>query len=248
MRQQLGPIASTCVTVLGCIALATTACDAPDVASDTPLDVLELGPAHYSQDDEELIIRHFFGDRREGFFVDVGAYHWKVGSTTLYLENRLGWSGIAVDALARFEPGYRENRPNTRFFAYIVTDRSGEDMTIYVRDALTSLDPEHSNQFEAVLEKPVPEQVETITLDDLLEREGIESIDFLSMDIEGHEPTALAGFDIERFRPELVCIEVVEATREAINAYFTRHGYERIDGYRSYDLVNWYFRPKPGWR
>jgi hypothetical protein len=64
------------------------------------------------------------------------------------------------------------------------------------------------------------------------------------MDIEGHEPKALAGFDIERFRPELVCIEA--GNREEIVDYFTQHGYERIEKYLEYDKVNWYFTPASG--
>jgi hypothetical protein len=39
-------------------------------------------------------------------------------------------------------------------------------------------------------------KVQTITLDRLLEAERVERVDFLSMDIEMHEPQALAGFDI----------------------------------------------------
>ena len=87
--------------------------------------------------------------------------------------------------------------------------------------------------------------VPAITLDDLLEQNGVEKIDFLSMDIEGHEPAALAGFDIERFAPELVCIEA-SGDKEAILAYFAEHGYERIDRYLEFDVMNWYFKPRPG--
>ena len=54
------------------------------------------GPSHYSQFQEEWIIRDFFKDRREGVFVDVGANHYRNDSTTFYLEEKLGWSGIAL--------------------------------------------------------------------------------------------------------------------------------------------------------
>lgn len=79
----------------------------------------------YSQFNEELIIRHFFEDRPDGFFVDVGSWHWKMKSTTLYLEKHLGWSGIALDALPEVEAGYLEHRPRTKFYHRIVTDHSG---------------------------------------------------------------------------------------------------------------------------
>ena len=45
-------------------------------AADTVLGVDYLTEEnHYSQHGEELIIRHFFRDRREGFFLDVGCAH-----------------------------------------------------------------------------------------------------------------------------------------------------------------------------
>src|SRR5687767_15320182 len=46
-----------------------------------------------------------------------------------------------------------------------------------------------------------------LTLTTILDEARITRIDYLSMDIEREEPKALAGFDITRFRPKLVCIE-----------------------------------------
>ena len=54
----------------------------------------------------------------------------------------------------------------------------------------------------------------------------------------------LAGFDIERFRPELVLIEARGDNQPVLMDYFTRHGYERIDAYFERDPLNWYFRPR----
>ena len=55
---------------------------------------------------------------------------------------------------------------------------------------------------------------------------------------------ALAGFDIDRFRPELVCIESHTSVSKRIHEYFTHHGYELIEKYLPYDTLNWYFRPR----
>lgn len=63
------------------------------------------------------------------------------------------------------------------------------------------------------------------------------------MDIEGSEMPALAGFDIDRFHPELVCVESRPKNREALLAYFKGHGYRQIEKYLNYDTANWYFTP-----
>ena len=71
----------------------------------------------------------------------------------------------------------------------------------------------------------------TITLNDLLDKLEIKKIDFLTMDIELWEPQALAGFDIKRFLPELVCIEAHEPIRDEILRYFTENEYVRLEQY-----------------
>jgi hypothetical protein len=86
-------------------------------------------------------------------------------------------------------------------------------------------------------------RVPTITLDDLLDRNGVTKIDFVSMDIEQGEPAALAGFDIERFAPDLVCIEALPEVQAPILEYFAGHGYRRIERYLEYDGRNWYYTP-----
>ena len=196
----------------------------------------------YSERNEELLIRHFFQDRRGGFFLDVGAYDWKNASTTLYLEHHLDWTGISIDANKGFGGDYARYRPGTKFLNYFVTDHSGGTETLLLAGPLSSQSEEHIRTF---LKDRVLREVEVpaITLDDLLDQNGVTKLDFLSMDIELGEPAALAGFDIERFQPELVCIEAGQPVREQVSRYFREHGYVRIDEYLPHDHVNWYFRP-----
>jgi hypothetical protein len=63
------------------------------------------------------------------------------------------------------------------------------------------------------------------------------------MDIELWEPKALAGFDVERFRPALVCIEANAEVRQQIIDYFTRHDYAVLGRYLRADIWNLYFAP-----
>lgn len=214
--------------------------------------LLVNGVSVYAQAKEEPVLRHFFRDRRGGFFLDVGAYKWDELSTTCYLEKELGWTGIAIDALGEHAAGWKQNRPGSRFFQYVVTDRSGEEVVFYEAEGaegVSSLSRQwifdwYAARFPGGKPRIRERVVPTVTLDDLLARQGVERIDLLSMDIEGSEPAALAGFDIERFRPELVLIEVRGPNEAKLMDYFGRHGYERIDAYLAHDPYNWYFRPR----
>ena len=73
--------------------------------------------------------------------------------------------------------------------------------------------------------------------------EGIDKVDLLSIDVELHEPQALKGFDINRFKPALVCIEGLIQTRQHILNYFARHGYVPVAKYIWVDRENLYFAP-----
>jgi FkbM family methyltransferase len=201
------------------------------------------GESRYSSHAEEWIIRDFFKNRRAGFFVDVGAGDYRTHSNTFYLDTELGWSGIAIDALGDFATGYTEHRPRTRFRQFFVSDTSDETAVLYMvrSDTLVSSGNREFTARHGDIANSLT--VPTVTLNELLDHEGVQQIDFLSMDIELWEPKALAGFDIARFRPELVCIEAHPEVRQQILDYFTRHGYV-VDGrYLRADVWNLYFRP-----
>ena len=199
----------------------------------------------YSQGKEEVIVRDFFRDRTNGFFLDVGAAWPVASSNTYYLEDRLGWTGIAIDALPEYGPSWEKSRPRSRFYSYLVTDHA-DTLEPFYRADLTGVSSFSKQQARGPSGELGFEEmrVPSITLNSLLERNGVSRIDFLSMDIEGAELLALAGFDIDRFRPELVCIEAKPVNRKGLFDYFLAHGYERIEKYFEYDQTNYYFTPK----
>ncbi len=228
------------------IAFAAYSLPRPTASLDDEAAPLEAayGPDRVSENEEEWIIRDFFKDRREGVFVDVGAAHYRSNSNTYYLENTLGWSGLAIEPLRHFEAGFTTGRPRTRFLPFFVSDVSDESVQMYTfgeNFAASSSDREFVERFGTDPEEVL---VPTITLNDLLAAERIDRFDFLSIDIELSEPKALAGFDVERFRPALVCIEAHPEVRQQILDYFAGHGYVVVGKYLRADDKNLYFTPR----
>lgn len=218
----------------------------PSAAAVSTPNAILAGKPLYSQHKEELIVRDFFQDRRDGVFLDVGCASPIVDSNTYYLEKHLGWSGIAVDALPEFTQPWERKRPRSRFFNFYVSDHADTVEPFYRAPLRGTSSVRRDQKGPAGKEMALQEiLVPTTTLDKLLDANKVARVDFLSMDIEGHEPPALAGFDIERFRPALACIEAKPANRDTILAYFAAHGYERLDRYHEHDPVNYYFAPKP---
>ena len=203
------------------------------------------GPTKFSTNLEEWIIRDYFQDRRDGVFIDVGAYQWREASNTYVLERDLGWSGLAVDALSDYAEGYRIHRPRTRYVTAFVGDIDGNEQTLYFTDK----DPRVSSvsrAFTSLFGEPTRTvQTRTARLDTLLEEAGIEKVDLLTMDIELSEPTALRGLSLERYAPQLVCIEAHTPVRAFILDYFARRGYVVVGKYLRIDGKNLYFRKLP---
>jgi FkbM family methyltransferase len=200
------------------------------------------GPSRNSQFAEEWLIRDFFGDQHGGAFVDVGSYHYRTFSNTYYLDQTLGWSGVAIDAQEEFAADYAKYRPRTKFFPLFVSDRSDAMESFFVpgNKLVASSSKEFSDRYDSSGRE---RKVHTITLNDLLGRTGISKVDFVSMDIELAEPKALAGFDIERFKPRLVVVEAHPDIRQELLDYFATHHYRVVGRYLRVDPENLWFAP-----
>ncbi len=232
------------VGVLSLLALcAISGAIAPPPEPESSLDAFMAShQKQYSQFNEELLIRHFFQDERDGVFVDIGCAWPERNSTTCYLERHLNWTGIAVDAIARHAEEWAVERPHSQFKNYAVCEQSGGTITFYEAawSGVSSLSEKQATKFTGV--KPKAIQVPAISLNDLLDNAGIDSFSFLSLDIEGAEMQALGGFDIDRFAPRLVCIEGRgRENSKIVRDYFEAHGYEPLDEYKKYDMINFYF-------
>jgi hypothetical protein len=205
----------------------------------------KYGPMKFSQGPEEWLIRDFFDDRKGGVFVDVGSYDARKWSNTYRLEHDLEWSGVAIDALQEFAPGYAAYRPKTKFVVAFVGESDGGSATIYVNPdepATSSGNDAFSHLFSKTT---LPREVPRRTLDGILEKAALTHVDLLSMDIELGEPIALAHFTISRYRPSLAVVEAQGQTRQAILDYFSRAGYVLVGRYLHADAQNLYFKPLP---
>jgi FkbM family methyltransferase len=86
-----------------------------------------------------------------------------------------------------------KNIPNSELIPKAVSSTSGvvQLYTSAENSEIASIHQRQDSYFEQNIFTPV--EVETITLDSVIENHGLACIDFLKMDIEGHELDALKG-------------------------------------------------------
>jgi len=184
---------------------------------------------------ESKLVWQFFELKRVGVFVEVGANHPVNGSQTWFLEQQ-GWRGVLVEPQSALAAQLRQARPAAKVFqaACSAPGHAGEaDLILAEADGVATLSPQRDSHGAHYVGT---ERVRLATLNEILTEAGVEKIDFLSLDVEGHEIEVMRGLDFKKFRPELVLIE--DGVRD-----LHKHRFLAVNGYRLVKrttLNNWY--------
>jgi FkbM family methyltransferase len=219
----------------------------------TPTDALDAG-SFRAQHGEDRILFEYFGRRRSGYYVEVGAFNGVDLSNTCFFE-QVGWSGVLIEPHPGLAEQCRRDRPRAAVFACAVVPPGGPaTVELEVSDGAelySSLKMGHG-QHQHILRETGGlaihrVAVEARTLDSILEEAGAPAgIDFVTIDVEGHEEGVLRGFDLARWRPRVVILERNGAILPpGIARLMTRNGY--VYGLRT-GVNDWYFAPGAGER
>ena len=148
-----------------------------------------------------------------GFYVDIGAYEPKKFSNT-YWFYRKGWSGINIDAFPGSMIQFNRLRPRDINIEALISD-SNEELDFYTWGescGVNTLDPDYAKEWELKLDQsPKLFRLHPQRLDDILNKHlpVDRSISFMNIDTEGHEIEVLRSNNWERYRPELLVIELL---------------------------------------
>ena len=155
---------------------------------------------YHSQFGEDRIVEQLLGAGHVGTCVEVGANDGVFGSTTLYFEEQ-GWRCVLVEPNPALCAGLRARR-SAALFECAASDRQGE-ATLYVAEGAAHADgismigdaEQSSTRIKSFGFKVREVTVPMRTLDSVLEEANFSpGIDFVSIDVEGHEESVLRGF------------------------------------------------------
>jgi FkbM family methyltransferase len=180
-----------------------------------------------SQNGEDVILWNFFGRKRKGFYVEVGAYDGFALSNTYFFE-AIGWGGVLIEAAPDLHRACVIARPGSVVVHAAVGKRAGSTTFTVVSGergvaALSSLAPDHA-RIAREGGNAIQVEVPMRTLDDIL-GDFPGAVDFVSIDVEGGELDVLGGFDIDRFRPRVLVIEENRPDDRAVAGWLANHGY-----------------------
>ena len=189
----------------------------------------------YSQEGEDMILRRLFEKQKTGFYVDVGAHHPKRFSNT-YFFYKLGWRGINVDAMPGSMIAFNRMRPRDINIEKPVSNKK-QLLTYYAfnEPALNGFSKELSEERDGKGSYFVKftKDIETSTLEEILDNNlpKVQSIDFLSIDVEGLDFNVLRSTNLEKYHPKVILVEILNSSLADIQIskiyqFLTDAGYE----------------------
>lgn len=176
--------------------------------------------------------KEIFFEKENGFFIELGAYDGLTQSNTAFFEKTKNWTGILIEASRdRYEECVK-NRPNSKC---INTACSATDNA--------SISFNHEN---GLMSKVVDDGVyscDTSTLETILDNCKVDrNIDFLSLDVEGHELEVLEGLNLCKYRPNYMLIELWDDNEFDVKTLLYDNNYRCLGNYSKYNT-----RDNPSW-
>ena len=199
----------------------------------------------YSLNAVDLIIDYIFKNKNNGFYLDVGSQH-PISNNNTYLLFKRGWSGINIDLDKKNIDLFNTARPNDINLNLAISSDVAEKNLYFYHDKspINTLDKVVSD-FQAATVKEI-KTIKTTTLDITLQSLKLNNkIDYMNLDIEGHEMEIFKAFDLSLYKPSVISVEFLDLNMKYLE--FKNNDLQRIvnsDLYKhlhnnNYHFVNW---------
>ncbi len=166
----------------------------------------------FSQNGEDLVIKRFLDNKKEGFFVDVGAHH-PIRFSNTFLFYKKGWSGINIDAMPGSMAQFNKIRPNDINIEKGIGLKK-DKLTFYQfnESALNTFSKKEAFSKNKDGYKIIKSNlVEVDTLENILDKYMPlnTEIDFLNIDAEGKDEEVLISNNWKKYKPNYIIIEIL---------------------------------------
>ena len=169
-----------------------------------------------SQFNEDLKILKFF--KEKGFYVDIGCYH-PIRYSNTYRMFKLGWKGMNIDLNPLSIEFFNVARPkDINICAAISNKKSGNLYLDHELSPQNTLEKNHTNFYEKVFGLKIKnsKKIKTKKLSEIFRKNKIFKVDFLNIDVEGHELSVLKSINLKKFDIKVICIEIIKHNLKAI--------------------------------
>jgi len=180
---------------------------------------------------EDTAVLDYFKDKKNGFYIDVGCHHPTYINNT-YLLYKKNWSGINIDISQFSIDLFNYMRPQDLNYNCAISNKN-KIVKIFYQKEFSQLSTIKSIQAKSVFQGNIKEKdIQAFSLDEILNRDKYKNtkIDFLNIDVEGADLEVLEGLSFDKFKPELICLEIhdKEVKKSEIYNFLINKNYELI--------------------
>lgn len=180
-------------------------------------------------------LNNLFNNKKNGFFIELGANDGLKQSNTAFFEKYMNWTGILIEPSLKGYELCKINRPKSISLNYACVSNDFKDNKVKGdfkdNNLMSSIGGKRKN-------RKSDSYVETITLEKILDNHHIKNIDLLSLDTEGYELNILKGLNLDRYRPNYILVEIYNKDYNNIIKLLTSKKYVLHSNFSNYNKVD----------
>ncbi len=173
-----------------------------------------------SQLGEEKEILKLFDKNYKGKYVDIGCFHPTRHSNTNLLYKH-GWRGINIDLNPLTIELFNFFRPKDFNINAAISDQETLK-TLYFIDELNTqntIEVNHLNflqKHHGIKDSEITKsKIQTKRLDKILDQFQFDNIDFMNIDVEGHEINIIQSIDFDKYKIKVICVEMINHNKQS---------------------------------
>lgn len=189
---------------------------------------------YYSAFGEDAVVNALLGGKRDGFFVDIGAFHPEKYSNTNYFVRHKNWHGINVEPNPKnFKLFQKTRKKDVNLQCGIGPNTQPLEYFMFLDGLYNTFDKSvaEANRSAGI------EQIDTLTIpirtlvSVFEEYCSDKQVDLLDIDVEGFDLEVLKTNDWTRFRPKVVMVEdhgfdFAHTNSSEVFSYMIKQNYE----------------------
>ena len=190
-----------------------------------------------SQFQEDKFILENFPKDHKGIYLDIGCFHPTRHNNTFSMYKK-GWKGINIDMNPLSIELFEFCRPRDINLNVAISNDNLEKKVYFLGDLNTQntldnnqlnfLKSHHNVRDHEIVEK----KIKTQNINSILDKFKFYNIDFMNLDVEGHEIEVLKSIDFNKINIKFLCVEIINHNQESIEKGKKIHSYLTLNRYQ----------------
>jgi len=176
----------------------------------------------FSQEGEDIILSRLFNDKKNGFYVDVGAHHpFRFSNTFKFYEK--GWCGINIEPNPEdFHLFSKYRKRDININAGVGSNDGTLTYYMFNEPALNTFCSDEASKKDQLDNYSIVKkiQIPVFKLENLLQKylPQDKDINFLSIDIEGFEWEVFSSGFLDKYKPQVIVVEILNSSLDTLQS------------------------------